>query len=225
MIYFKINGIILQKEKKKENDSIVYILTENYGILKCYIRGIFRSESKNLSLFEPGNLNRLFILTNFYKYQIISALPLKITTKTFNKNPFIFLWALKIVKNLKLIETPKFIWFILTHLENYIKQNSKNFPYWFLFHILKELGYEIDFEKCYKCQRNLKNFAFFYSQKYLVCFYCKQKDQKNYILIKKEELTIAQKIKNLVKIPEKIPDFLKTMITRNFSEIFQKINN
>jgi recombinational DNA repair protein (RecF pathway) len=61
MIYLKIQGLILDKEKIKENDAIVYILTKNNGILKCYLKGIFRPQSKNLSLFEPGNFNRLFI--------------------------------------------------------------------------------------------------------------------------------------------------------------------
>jgi DNA repair protein RecO len=216
MIYLKIQGLILDKEKIKENDAIVYILTKNNGILKCYLKGIFRPQSKNLSLFEPGNFNRLFILTNFHKYQIISALPLKITTNVFKKYPYLFLWTLKLVKNLKLVETPKFLWFILNHLENYLQQNPKNFPYWFLFHLLRELGYEIDLQSCYHCQRKLKNFAFFDQKKSIFCLYCKK---DGYSKINKEELTLAKQIKNLIKIPEKIPDFIKKMLLGYFTEI------
>ena len=215
MIYFKINGLILEKEKIKENDAIVYILTKKDGILKCYLKGIFQPQSKNLSLFEPGNLNRLFILTNFTKYQIISALPLKITTNVFKNYPYLFLWTLKIVKNLNLIETPKFLWFILTHLESYLKQNPKNFPFWFLFHLLQEIGYAIDLEKCSLCQRKLKNFAFFDRKKSLFCFYCRK---ENYKKINKKEFESALKIKSLIKIPKETPDFIKKMI---FSQIKQ----
>jgi len=219
MIYLKINGLILAKEKVKENDAIVYILTKNNGILKCYLKGIFRPQSKNLSLFEPGNFNRLFILTNFINYQIISALPLKITTKIFKSYPYIFLWTLTLVKNLKLFETPKFLWFVLTHLENYLRQNPKNFSFWFIFHLLRELGYEIDLQSCAQCQRKLKNFAFFDRKKNLVCFYCKK---DNYLKISKDELIQAQQIKNLIKIPEEIPDFIKKITLKYFPEIFQK---
>jgi len=209
----------LDKEKVKENDGIVYILTKNSGILKSYIKGIFRTESKNLSLFEPGNYNRFFILTNFNKYQIISALPLKTTTRVFKNHPYLFLWTLKLVKNLKLMETPKFLWFILIHLENYLQQNPKNFSYWFLFHLLRELGYEIDLERCNQCHRKLKNFAFFDQKKSLFCFYCRK---DGYLKIEKKELNSARQIKNLIKIPEVIPDFVKKMILKYFSEIFQK---
>jgi len=209
----------LAKEKVKENSAIVYILTKNNGVLKCYLKGIFRPQSKNLSLFEPGNINRLFILTDFTHYQIISALPLKITTKIFKLYPYLFLWTLILIKNLKLIETPKFIWFTLTHLESYIHQNPKNFPFWFLFHLLKELGYEIDLESCSRCQRKLKNFAFFDKKNSIFCLYCKEEKS---IKINKNDLILAKKIKNLTEIPKEIPEFIKKMILGCFSEIFQK---
>ncbi|GIW67160.1 MAG: hypothetical protein KatS3mg096_028 [Candidatus Parcubacteria bacterium] len=205
----------MAKEKLKENDALIYILTKNYGLLKCYLRGIFRPQSKNLTLFEPGNLNRFFIITNFKKYQIISALPLKTTTNIFKSQPYLFLWTLRIVKNLGLLETPKFIWFVLTHLENYLRQRSKVFSFWFLFHLLRELGYEVDLENCQKCQRRLRKFAYFDNKRFLYCFYCRQ---DFYLRISQQELTQARKIKNLIKLPREIPDFLKVLIKNSFNE-------
>jgi recombinational DNA repair protein (RecF pathway) len=209
MIYLKIQGLILGKEKVKENDAIVYILTKNNGILKCYLKGIFRPQSKNLSLFEPGNFNRLFILTNFHKYQIISALPLKVTTNVFKQHPYLFIWTLKITKNLKLIETPKFLWFILTHLENYLRLNPRNFPYWFMFHVLRELGFGIDLYKCTICQRKIQYQAYYDRRKSLFCHFCRK---ENYLRIDKNEIEKARKVMDLIKIPKEVPDFLKKLI-------------
>lgn len=206
--------MVLAKEKFKENDGIVYILTKNYGVLKCITKGLFKIKSKNLSLLEVGNFNRFFILTNLSKFKIVSALPLKTIDNTFKKSPYLFLWTLKIIKNLQFPETPKFIWFILLHLESYLNQNSKNFPFWFLFHILRETGYEINLNRCVNCNKKLKNFAFFDNKKNLYCFYCRK---KNYQKINKKELEKAQQIKNLIKIPLKIPNFLKVIIKNSFT--------
>jgi recombinational DNA repair protein (RecF pathway) len=214
MVYLKINGLILVKEKVKENDAFLFILTKNNGLLKCYSKGSLKSQSKNLTLFEPGNFCRFFIITNLEKFQAISALPLKIPTQVFHRQPYIFLWTLKLIKNLKLIETPKFSWFVLTHLESYLKQNAQNFPYWFLFHLLRELGYEINLENCHHCQRKLKNFAYFDCQRFIYCFYCRKDSY-----LKVTELKEAKKIKNLAKVPLKIPEFLKMMIKKQYAII------
>ncbi len=202
------------KIKRKENDALIYILTKNHGLLKCFIKGIFQQKSKNLTLFEAGNYNRFFILTDLTKFQIISALPLKIPGSSFKRNPYVFLWTFKIIKNLNLLETPKFIWFILKNLELYIKQNPKNFPYWFLYHLHRELGYEIDLDHCSSCQRKLKNFAYFNRKSLLFCYYCKK---DSYQKINKEDLIKAREIKSLIKIPSKIPSFLKTILSYNFT--------
>lgn len=213
MIFIKINGLVLAKEKTKESDGIIYILTKNYGLIKGLARGIFKNESKNLSLLEPGNFNRFFILTNLQIFKIISVLPFKIPGRFFKNKPYIFLWTLKLIKKLKLPETPNFIWFILNNLESYLQQNVKNFPYWFLYHLLKELGYEIDLETCLNCGRKLKNFAYFNNKKNLCCFYCKK---ESYQEIEKKDLQKARGIKNIIKIPKGLPPFLKIMIKNSF---------
>jgi recombinational DNA repair protein (RecF pathway) len=214
MLYLKINGFVLEKIKSKENDALVYILTKNYGMMKCLLRGVFQAKSKNLTLSEPGNYNRFFILTDLRKFQIISALPLKIPGNIAKRHPYIFLWTLKIIKNLNLLQTPKFLWFILIHLENYLKQNPKNFPYWFLYHLYRELGYEVNLDNCSSCLRKLKNFAYFNRKRNLFCYYCKK---DSYQKIKKDELQKAKKIRNLVKIPEEIPQFLKAILFYNLA--------
>lgn len=193
---------------------MLYILTEKNGIMKCSIRGLFRPESKNLTLMEPGNLNRFFIITDLEKNLIVSALPIKIIKP--RENPYIFLWTLKIIKNLKLIETPKFIFFVLKNINYYIGQ-GKNFSFWFLFHISRELGYEIDLDGCINCGRKLKKFAYF-SKEGLYCSFCRK---SSYEKINEKELKKAKKIKNLVKIPDELPNFLKIIIKNNMLKLNQ----
>lgn len=207
MIYLKINGLVLEKEKFKERDAIVYILTEKDGVWKCGVKGLYRQESKNLTLIEPGNFNRFFIITDLEKKNIISCLPLKIMPATLKNYPYTFLWTLKIIKKLKILETPKFIWFVLKNLDRYLKEGG-DFPFWFLFHLLRELGYEIDLENCMHCGRRLKNFAF-YSSQGLFCSFCRK---ASYQRIEKSDLDEAKKIKNLAKIPKKVPHFLKIIL-------------
>jgi len=184
--------------------------------LKCLVKGIYKPESKNLSLFESGNFNRFFILTDLEKFRIISALPIKIPQKIFKKNPYIFLWALKLVKNLNLPQTPPLIWFILLHLQDYLSYNARNFAPWFLFQVLKELGYEPEIEKCQNCQRRLTKFAYFDRKKFLYCLNCKK---PSYLKIEQEDLKKAKEIKKIDKVPKDIPDFLKIILRFSLKEI------
>lgn len=204
--------MVLAKEKLKEVDANVYILTKNNGMLKCYVKGLFRINSKNLAFFQPGNFNNFFILTDLSKFQIISVLPIKILNFQTYQHTYILLWSLKIIKDLNLLETPSFIWFMVNHLKNYINQNPKNFSFWFLFHIYQELGYGLELNKCSSCQKKIKKFAFFDGKKSLYCLYCRK---NNYQEIKQNELEKAQEIKNIIKIPSLVPDFLKKMIQNN----------
>lgn len=214
MIHVKIKGLILDKIKVKEKDALIYILTKRDGIWKCSLKGLFRPESKNLSLMEPGNFNSFFIITDLEKKLIVSALPLKIMPATWKKYPYTFLWTLKLIKNLKLVETPKFIWFILKNINHYLPQ-GKNFSFWFMFHLLKEVGYEIDLEKCHHCGIQIKNEAYF-SPKGIFCSLCKK---ISYPQIEKRELEEAKKIKNPVRVPLDIPLFLKSIIKTRIKEL------
>jgi recombinational DNA repair protein (RecF pathway) len=212
MINLKLQALVLAREKFKENDALVYILSKKSGVLKCLVKGLFKTSSKNLTLIQPGNLNNFFILTDLNKFQIISALPLRTVKDGFSKNPYIFLWSLKIIKNIGFLEISPQFWFIANHLENYISQHPSNFPYWFLFQVYRELGYELELGKCVSCQRKIKKFAFFDNKKSLFCLYCRK---DGYQKIDEKELRQAKKIKNFIRIPSYIPDFLKKMLEAN----------
>lgn len=212
MISLKIKALVLAREKFKESDGIVYILTKNHGMLKCYVKGLFKINSKNLAFLQEGNFNNLFILTDLNKFQIVSALPIKIFKSQNYRHTYLLLWSLKIIKNLNLLETPSFIWFVINHLKNYLQQNYKEFPYWFLFHLYQELGYGLELDKCLSCQRKIKKFAFFDNKKSLYCLYCRK---DNFSKIEQIDLERAKEIKNFIKIPSLIPPFLKKMIQIN----------
>ncbi|MCS7200996.1 MAG: DNA repair protein RecO C-terminal domain-containing protein [Patescibacteria group bacterium] len=214
MISFKLQAIVLAREKFKECDGNVYILSKKDGVLKCSVKGLFKLNSKNLAFIQPGSFNTFLILTDLNKFRIISTLPLKLIKLNSLKNPYVFIWALKIIKNIGLPQTPPLIWFLVRHLDTYTNQNPHNFPYWFLFHIYRELGYELEIERCASCQRKLEKIAFFDNQKSLFCRDCSQ--NKNHP-INPQEINQAKKIKDIIRIPQKIPPFLIRMIKNNES--------
>lgn len=217
MVFIKLNGFILDKKIVKEADGIVYILTKNFGILKCLVKGLYKIQSKNLGLMEVGNYNRFFILTNFQKFRIISALPLKKSLLFFNRKPYYFLWLFRIIKNLNLLETPKFLYFILMNLDKYYKFSYKEFNFWFLYHLLKELGYSPNLEQCHNCQRKLKGLAFFGDKMFLYCSNCKK---DSYKIISSSELKEGLKIKSRAKVPNHLPQFIRDMI-KNYLKVIK----
>lgn len=212
MVYLKLIGIVLAKEKIKENDANVYILTKKDGIMKIYAKGLFQSKSKNLSLMETGNWLQLYLFSKNEKLHLISSLPLKTKYLFFEKYPLIYLSVFKLIKKLEIIETPEFLWQVLEKLDFYIRQNPENFFHWFIYHFLTSLGYEPEIEKCFKCNKKLQKNIFFDNKLFLYCSQCK-KDA--YLKIKEDDFKKALKIKDEKRVPKSLPKFLK-IILKNF---------
>lgn len=220
MFFVKFNGLILDKIKIKENDALIYILTEKYGIQKCFLKNVFKQTSKNLGLSEIGNINKFYTLVKNQSLQIISMINIKIPNYHFVASySYEYIWALKLIKKINLIETPPNLWLILINLENYINQSPKIFKYWFIFHLMKEIGYEIELQKCYQCNRKLTKFAFFDNKQSIFCGFCAK---NNYQKISNQTLNSSLSINNIKKI-QTIPYFLKKIIKNRFKEINKDI--
>ncbi|BCX15567.1 MAG: hypothetical protein KatS3mg097_459 [Candidatus Parcubacteria bacterium] len=221
MFFIKFNGLILDKRKIKESDALIYILTEKYGIQKCFLKSAFKHTSKNLGLSEIGNINKFYVLVKNQFLRIISMINIKIPNQYYAAYSYEYLWALKLIKKINLLETPTNLWFILINLENYIYQSPKTFKYWFIFHLMKEIGYEIELRKCYQCNRKLTKFAFFDNKQSIFCGFCAK---NNYQKISNNILNSAFAINNIKTSQIKtIPDFLKKMIKNRFKEINKDI--
>lgn len=165
MGYFKINGLILTKKNIQEKSAIVYILTQELGIIKARIEGINRSESKLISIIQPGVFGRFFILSSF---KVLSFLPFKIPVKVFKKFPYTYLWALKFLRYLNLFSCSSDFFKILINLDKYLLRNNKAFLIWFLDIVFKELGLSPNLINCNQCNRILKYKVYYHGSK----FYC-----------------------------------------------------
>jgi DNA repair protein RecO len=214
MIYFKIKGIVIYKERVKENDANVYILTKKDGILKIYVQGLFKIKSKNLPLLQIGNYLQVFGLKEGDNLKLISVLPLKTRYLYFKKYSYLYLWSFFLLKKISLLETDDFIWKIYTNLEKFI--TKKNFPHYLIFHLLRVLGFEPEISKCFKCQRKLKKEIYFDGKQALFCKFCKK---PAYQKIPYLEWLKALKIKSKNKVPEEVPSFLKIIIKTYFKNL------
>ena len=145
---------MIYKERVKENDANVYILTKKDGILKIYVQGLFKIKSKNLPLLQIGNYLQVFGLKEGDNLKLISVLPLKTRYLYFKKYSYLYLWSFFLLKKISLLETDDFIWKIYSNLEKFIIK--KNFPHYLIFHLLRVLGFEPEISRCFKCQIKLK---------------------------------------------------------------------
>lgn len=219
MIYFKIKGLVIYKERIKEADANVYILTKKDGILKIYAQGLYKIQSKNLPLLELGNFLQIFGLKEGENLKLISVLPLRIGFIHFKKFPYLYLWIFYLLKRINPLEIDSFIWQMILNLDIYLNQNAKNFPHYFIYHFLTSLGFSPNLTHCFQCYLKLKKNIYFDGKIGLYCFKCKKPAFQK---IKINEWLEALKINSRKKVPSKVPSFLK-IILRNYLKKIKKL--
>lgn len=219
MIYFKIKGIVIYKERIKEADANVYILTKKDGILKIYAQGLYKIQSKNLPLLELGNYLQIFGLKEGGNLKLISVLPLRVGFLYFNKFPYLYLWVFYLLKKINPLEIDSFIWQIILNLDIYLSQNPKIFPHYFIYHFLSSLGFSPDLTHCFRCHRKLRENIYFDGKIGLYCFKCKKPAFQK---IKTDDWSKALKISSKEKLPSTVPSFLK-IILRNYLKKIKKL--
>lgn len=216
MIYFKINGLILAKKNIQEKSAIVYILTQELGIIKAKIESINRSESKLISIVQPGVFGRFFILDSF---KILSFLPFRIPVKVFKKFPYTYLWVLKFLRYLNLFSCSSNFFNILISLDKYLLKKNKTFLIWFLDLIFKELGLSPNLTNCNQCNRILKYRIYYYGSK----FYCEKCRKISYEKLDfnfyKRVLYYYENNKLLDIKNKKLIDFFKKIFKKHLKEI------
>jgi DNA repair protein RecO len=222
MFYFKINGLILSKKNIKENSSLVYILTKDFGKIKTTVEGINKPESKLLSIIQPGTFGRFFIINENNNYKVLSCLPLKIPIKVFSISPYQYLWALKLLSSFNFLEISDNFWNMIYKLDYFLLKNKFSFLLWFLLKIFDELGMQINWYSCVNCLRPLDKLKkdVFYKKSSFYCFICRK------IAYEKIEFKIYLKIINLIKKDsildlkdKKIISLIKKIIKSHLKEI------
>jgi len=164
-----------------------------------------------LPLSQIGNIVQVFGLQEKENLKLISLLPLKTKILYFEKFPEVYLSAFFLIKRLNLSfvdeETSK----ILFTIDKFVLQNPKNFIYWFAYQLLKNLGFEPELKRCFKCQRELtKAKEIYFNYRFgLFCLKCRK---IAYQKINQRDYLIALKIRNPKKVPSIIPTFVKKII-------------
>ncbi len=175
MFYFKTTGIILNKKNVKEKSAVIYILTKNLGLIKAIAEGINRSESKLLSVVQPGNYGKIYLIGEGSIYKLLSFLALKIPNKVYKKYPYTYLWALKFLIFFNFFELSDRFFFFVLNMDKILIKSPAYFPFIFLNEIFKELGIEPNIENCYSCNIKLirSKEIYLYGSK-LFCEKCKK---------------------------------------------------
>lgn len=201
--------MVIYREKLKENDGYVYILTNKGEVIKFLASGIFQLKSKNLSLFQLANFLQIFGIKENDSYKVISVLPLRIGFLHFKKYPLIYLWVLFLIKNLNIPFLEEKTFSLVYNLDKFVIQNPKNFIHWFSYHLIKNLGFEPELQRCFACQKKLKKEIYFDNYAYL---YCKKCRKPAFLKISYQDYLKALKIRNKNKVPPEVPNFLKKII-------------
>jgi recombinational DNA repair protein (RecF pathway) len=175
MFYFKTIGIILHKKNVKEKSAIIYILVKNLGIIKAVAEGINTSKSKILSIVQPGNFGKFYLIGEPSVYKLISFLPYKIPFKIYKKYPYTYLWALRFLTFFNFLDTSDEFLKFLTNIDKILLKNPKEFSVLFIYRVLTELGIQPNLENCEKCNINLQNSKNIYlKSSKLYCDKCKK---------------------------------------------------
>jgi recombinational DNA repair protein (RecF pathway) len=175
MFYFKTIGIILHKKNVKEKSAIIYILAKNLGIIKAIAEGINTSKSKILSIVQPGNFGKFYLIGEPSVYKLISFLPYKIPYKIYKKYPYTYLWALRFLTFFNFLDISDEFLKFLTNIDKILLKNPKEFSVLFIYKVLKELGIQPNLENCEKCNINLQNSKNIYlKSSKLYCDKCKK---------------------------------------------------
>lgn len=145
------------------------------GNIKAIAEGINSSKSKLLSIIQPGNFGKLYLIGEYSKYKLISFLPYKIPLKIFKKYPYTYLWALRFLTFFNFLDISDDFLKFLTNMDKILLKKPKEFIVLFIYKTLKELGVQPNLENCEKCNINLQNSKYIYLKgSKLYCDKCKK---------------------------------------------------
>ncbi len=180
----KTEAIVLNKLDYSETSKIVTLFTENYGKISAIVKGAKRPKSKIGLIIDPLNYLQVVIYAKSSRdMQILSD------ASTISYFPHIkesyekLKYAFAIIELLKYLtpehEENKLLFKGVSRILSLIDESSEDdkilFLRFFLF-FLKQLGYELQFDKCVVCNKSdfNKNGIIYSLQTGLLCRNCKQ---------------------------------------------------
>jgi len=128
-----------------------------------------------LSIIQPGNFGKFYLIGEYSRYKLISFLPYRIPFKIYKKYPYTYLWSLRFLTFFNFLDiSDEFLKFLL-NMDKILLKIPKEFSILFIYEVLKELGIQPNLENCEKCNINLQNSQNIYlKNSRLYCDKCKK---------------------------------------------------
>lgn len=180
----KTEAVVLSKINYGDTSSIVSLFTEEFGKLSVIVKGARSLKSKFGKIVDPVNhLHIVFYKKDTREIQLLSSADILDHFPNIKNNLHKIKYAYAILELVKALmaehETNKKIFKgivrILTRLETSNELSEITFGRFFIF-FLKEIGYEIQIEKCAVCRRtDFEDEKIFYNfDKGLICGKCRK---------------------------------------------------
>jgi DNA repair protein RecO (recombination protein O) len=217
---YKYKGIILNKKDVGETDRIYTIYTFEMGKIRVLAKGVRKAQAKLAGYLEPITEAEIFIAKTKGLGKITGSivsnnfLQIKSNIASMKQIFYVFKILEKIISEQNLDEK------IYNLLQRYLEvmedlsaeeslknENKKNIlTLGFLFKFLSELGYQVEADRCVRCEKKLIPLENYFSARRggVLCSECAaQENQKIKVSdesIKFIRISLKNKISNLVKI-------------------------
>lgn len=199
-------AIVLRRVDFKEHDLLVYLYTQESGLIKVLATGAKKFNSKLAAHLEPISLVNYLCIINHFSYKLVSVNNLNyfqdIRDNLIKQNTvgLIFNYFNKIVKE----NEADYSLFnhLKTWLEYFNKQKIENsnqadaYLLIFLIKFLEILGFAIDIKEC--CLKS-ESKTFDFKAGSFICQECQSEDDKNRLIINQEAFELLRQLINKEK--------------------------
>jgi DNA repair protein RecO (recombination protein O) len=217
---YKYKGIILNKKDVGETDRIYTIYTFEMGKIRVLAKGVRKAQAKLAGYLEPITEAEIFIAKTKGLGKITGSivsnnfLQIKSNIASMKQIFYVFKILEKIIseqnpdeKIYNLLQRYLEVMEDLSAEESLKNENKKNIlTLGFLFKFLSELGYQVEADRCVRCEKKLIPLENYFSARRggVLCSECAaQENQKIKVSdesIKFIRISLKNKISNLVKI-------------------------
>lgn len=165
-----------------EADSLVYFFTKEFGLLKILGKSIRKISSKLKSAARDFNFEEIeFVQGKKFKIltDIYSVKKLPEINKDLKKKKLCHFICDFFIEFVREPEKDLKLWNLLAFSLQMTRDWDKNLYLvyqFFIWNFLKNIGFGIDFEKCFNCHKKLKpQKSFYFTKKGIVCDFCEGK--------------------------------------------------
>jgi DNA repair protein RecO (recombination protein O) len=179
---YRTQAVVLGRKNINEADSLIYFFTREFGLLKVLGKSIRKISSKlkygvqdfNFCEIEFVRGKKFKILTDIYSIKNFPEIE-----KDLKKKKLCHFICDSFVEFVKEPEKDPKLWNLLIFSLQMVRDWDKNLflvYQFFIWNFLKNIGFGIDFEKCFSCHKKLKpQKNFYFLKKGIICDFCNKK--------------------------------------------------